>query len=1064
MRHARGLNALLPRIRASAGALHPLWRLRSATGGWSARSRRSSAGQGAAVRLPDVRTVRAELHRHVLPDELPEEAAQRSVRRRARERSLRSHARDALRLGAGLRGRERIPGGIDKHCGKCSTRSTGGCRAAPPGCGWCASDRAALGDAAVMFEDEPVPGYPLPILPGHTSPGPLRARAARRAVRSDDRARAAGFRRPARTSTSARACFDGYVDADQRDRRQRRQLPHVEPGGVRAAHARRLRAGDADLLPRQEPDRDPGRHPRRRGHGRVQHAVPDRRWRAGGRSSAGPAGVRSRLRCRCSRSRACCATSTSSRAAARSAPRRACCSAPARIRWRRRSNCARCAWRRKSPPARSSSRRSTCYDLARLRAFMRGVEDLGLLDQVFLLIGVGPMQHRQGGRVDARARARRAHPRRRSSSAWPAPQDQAREGRNSASSSSRRSAPSGRARRARHGLPPGRDGRRDHYQAPACSTAACPGTRRAISESTQTGKHHDRYRSQFRNPRGRDRIRPPVRDHRRAHQSDRTQDPGRRNGRRRLQPRRGRRPRTGGGRRPHARRQCRHSARRRAGDPRAKAVQLVQSITDVPLSIDSSIVAALEAGLAVYKGKALVNSVTGEEERLESVLPLIKKYGAAVVAISNDETGISEDPDVRFEVAKRIVHRAPITAFRSRTSWSIRWSCRSAPSTAPRVQVMHLLHRLKNELKVNTTCGASNISFGLPRRNGINAAFLTMAIGSGMTSAITNPLHPEVVEAVLGADVMMGHDPDCARWIRSSASRRRPAPPRATAGPRSPRGRPPAAADAQQSERAWPTADALVVFTPVRQARTLRARHARCCQAARTLGVDIDSVCGGRALCTRCQVLVTEGEFAKHDVQLARREHLSAAVGARAAATRIASCWRPAAGCPARRACRATWWWTCRPTARCTARWCARPPRRATSSSTRCHAALRRGRRARHARSRAATCSGSPTRCSASGSSRRWRAICGCCRSLQAALRAGRLEGHGRGARRARGSSSVWPGLHEKVYGLAVDVGSTTIAAHLCDLTTGEIVAAAGADESADPLRRRPDEPRVVRR
>ncbi len=90
----------------------------------------------------------------------------------------------------------------------------------------------------------------------------------------------------------------------------------------------------------------------------------------------------------------------------------------------------------------------------------------------------------------------------------------------------------------------------------------------------------------------------------------------------------------------------------------ARAIQLVQSITDVPLSIDSSIVAALEAGLAVYKGKALVNSVTGEEDRLEVVLPLVKKYGAAVVAISNDETGISEDPDVRFEVAKKIVDRA----------------------------------------------------------------------------------------------------------------------------------------------------------------------------------------------------------------------------------------------------------------------------------------------------------------------------------------------------------------------------------------------------------------------
>ena len=198
----------------------------------------------------------------------------------------------------------------------------------------------------------------------------------------------------------------------------------------------------------------------------------------------------------------------------------------------------------------------------------------------------------------------------------------------------------------------------------------------------------------------------------------------------------------------------------------AKAIQLVQSITDVPLSIDSSIVAALQAGLAVYKGKALVNSVTGEEERLESVLPLIKKYGAAVVAISNDETGISEDPDVRFEVAKRIVHRALDHGIPACDIVVDPLVMPIGAINRAAVQVMRLVHRLKTELKVNTTCGASNISFGLPRRNGINAAFLTMAIGSGLTSAITNPLHPEVVEAVLGADVMMGHDPDCARWIR----------------------------------------------------------------------------------------------------------------------------------------------------------------------------------------------------------------------------------------------------------------------------------------------------------
>jgi 5-methyltetrahydrofolate--homocysteine methyltransferase len=198
----------------------------------------------------------------------------------------------------------------------------------------------------------------------------------------------------------------------------------------------------------------------------------------------------------------------------------------------------------------------------------------------------------------------------------------------------------------------------------------------------------------------------------------------------------------------------------------ARAVQLVQSITDLPLSIDSSIVAALEAGLAVYKGKALVNSVTGEEERLEAVLPLIKKYGAAVVAISNDETGISEDPDVRFEVAKKIVHRAADYGIPASDVVVDPLVMPIGAINKAGVQVMHLLHRLKTELKVNTTCGASNVSFGLPAREAVSATFLTMAIGAGMTSAIMNPLHLEIVKACMAADVMMGHDPDCARWIR----------------------------------------------------------------------------------------------------------------------------------------------------------------------------------------------------------------------------------------------------------------------------------------------------------
>jgi 5-methyltetrahydrofolate--homocysteine methyltransferase len=205
-----------------------------------------------------------------------------------------------------------------------------------------------------------------------------------------------------------------------------------------------------------------------------------------------------------------------------------------------------------------------------------------------------------------------------------------------------------------------------------------------------------------------------------------------------------------------------------ADEPRilAETIQLVQSLTDVPLSIDSSIVAALEAGLAVYQGKALVNSVTGEDERLEEVLPLIKKYGAAVVAISNDETGISEDPDVRFEVAKKIVERAWDHGIpRADVVVDPLIMPVGALGQAGRA-AFRLIQRLREELGVNTTCGASNISFGLPNRHGLNAAFLSMAIGAGMTSAIMNPLHAEEITGILGADVLMGHDPDCRRWLR----------------------------------------------------------------------------------------------------------------------------------------------------------------------------------------------------------------------------------------------------------------------------------------------------------
>jgi len=199
-----------------------------------------------------------------------------------------------------------------------------------------------------------------------------------------------------------------------------------------------------------------------------------------------------------------------------------------------------------------------------------------------------------------------------------------------------------------------------------------------------------------------------------------------------------------------------------------ETIRIVQSITDVPLSIDSSIVAALKRGLEAYQGKALVNSVTGEDERLESVLPLVKKYDAVVIGISNDESGISEDPEVRFAVAKKIVQRAmdhgiprenvlidplvmPIGA--------VRYAGR---------QVFDIVRRVSLELGCNTICGASNVSFGLPNRATLNATFLPMAIAAGLTAAITNPLDVEIRHAIQAADVLNGNDENCTAWINSN--------------------------------------------------------------------------------------------------------------------------------------------------------------------------------------------------------------------------------------------------------------------------------------------------------
>ncbi len=195
-------------------------------------------------------------------------------------------------------------------------------------------------------------------------------------------------------------------------------------------------------------------------------------------------------------------------------------------------------------------------------------------------------------------------------------------------------------------------------------------------------------------------------------------------------------------------------------------IRLVQGLVDVPLCIDSSVPGALEAGLAAAEGRPLLNSVTGEEDRLELVLPLVKKYNVPVVAISNDDTGISMDPEVRFEVARKIVQRAADFGIPAHDIVVDPLVMPVGALGDAGRQVFTLVRRLRDELGVNTTCGASNISFGLPNRHGINAAFLPMAIGAGMTSAIMNPVRSVEMEAIRAANFLMNHDPNGTEWIR----------------------------------------------------------------------------------------------------------------------------------------------------------------------------------------------------------------------------------------------------------------------------------------------------------
>lgn len=197
----------------------------------------------------------------------------------------------------------------------------------------------------------------------------------------------------------------------------------------------------------------------------------------------------------------------------------------------------------------------------------------------------------------------------------------------------------------------------------------------------------------------------------------------------------------------------------------ANVVQAVQSVVDVPLVLDSANPDALQSALKVYKGKAIVNSVTGEEAKLARVLPMVAEYDAAVIGISNDDEGISEDPDVRVAVAKKVVERA-IEYGIAREDVIIDPIVMpiGARSNAA-INVFNIIRRCHEELGVNTCCGASNISFGMPNRTHLNTVFLSMVMVAGLPCAITNPKSERIRMTVFAADLMLGRDERHKRWV-----------------------------------------------------------------------------------------------------------------------------------------------------------------------------------------------------------------------------------------------------------------------------------------------------------
>ncbi len=204
----------------------------------------------------------------------------------------------------------------------------------------------------------------------------------------------------------------------------------------------------------------------------------------------------------------------------------------------------------------------------------------------------------------------------------------------------------------------------------------------------------------------------------------------------------------------------------------AKAIQMVQGLTDLPICIDSSVVEALEAGLSVYQGRALVNSGTAEDERLEQILPLVKKYDAAIIALPNDHDEIPMEADKRVDLTGKIIRVATEEYGIAQADIVIDpLAMPIGADTGTSLVTFETMRRIRDGFGVNMTCGASNVSFGMPDRHTLNAVWLPMAMTNGLTSAIMDARTSQIVDAVKGADVFLNHDEWGMAWISAHRAR-----------------------------------------------------------------------------------------------------------------------------------------------------------------------------------------------------------------------------------------------------------------------------------------------------